>query len=44
VARWRQALIAELRDREEGFVDGARLIAGRPVKPILSHIGLRSRV
>ena len=38
VARWRQVLIAELTGREEGFTDGRRLIAGRPVSPVLSHV------
>ena len=37
VARWRQTLITELAGREEGFTDGLQLIAGRPVKPVLSH-------
>lgn len=34
-ARWREALIAELAGREEGFTDGQRLIAGRPVSACL---------
>jgi arylsulfatase len=38
VARWRRVLIDELRDREEGFTDGARLIPGRPVQPCLAHL------
>ena len=38
VAHWRQALIAELAGREEGFTDGQRLIAGRPVSPVLAHL------
>ena len=35
--RWRQALIAELQGREEGFTDGQWLIAGRPTTPVLTH-------
>ncbi|MBN1936623.1 MAG: arylsulfatase [Anaerolineae bacterium] len=38
VERWRQALIAELAGREESFTDGERLIPGRPVHPVLSHL------
>jgi arylsulfatase A-like enzyme len=38
VAHWRRILIDELRDREEGFTDGARLIPGRPVQPCLAHL------
>ena len=38
VARWRRALIEELRDREEGFVDGDRLVPGRVVNPVLAHL------
>ena len=38
VEHWRQLLIAELRDREEGFTDGEHLIPGRPVHPCLSHL------
>ena len=38
VARLRQMLIDELAGREEGFTDGQKLIAGREVKPALSHI------
>lgn len=30
VAHWRRLLVAELRNRSEGFTDGTRLIAGRP--------------
>ncbi len=30
IAPWRQALIARLKDRPEGFTDGRRLIPGRP--------------
>ncbi len=35
---WRRRLIEELRDREEGFTDGVRLIPGRPVQACLAHI------
>ncbi len=34
--KWRGAMIAELKGREEGFSDGKKLIAGRPVKAVLS--------
>ena len=36
--RWRRRLITELGGREEGFTDGTRLIAGRPVHPVLSQL------
>lgn len=36
--RWRQALITELTGREEGFADGEKLIPGRPITPVLSHV------
>jgi arylsulfatase A-like enzyme len=38
ITHWRQMLIRELVDREEGFTDGKRLITGRPVNPCLSHL------
>lgn len=38
VAHWRQHLIQELAGREEGVTDGERLIAGRPVTAVLSHV------
>jgi arylsulfatase A-like enzyme len=38
VSLWRNRLISALAGREEGFVDQGRLVAGRPVKPCLSHI------
>jgi arylsulfatase A-like enzyme len=38
VAHWRRLLIQELSGREEGFTDGERLIAGRPVHPTLAHL------
>jgi len=38
LAHWRGRLIAELADREEGFVDHGRLVPGRPVHPTLSHL------
>lgn len=34
---WRARLIAELADREEGFVEGGRLVAGRAVQPTLTQ-------
>ena len=37
IQRFRQWLIEELTGREEGFTDGARLIAGRPVTPVLER-------
>jgi arylsulfatase A-like enzyme len=37
-ARWRNALVQELTGREEGFTDGTRLIAGRPVLPCLQSV------
>lgn len=38
LARWRKVLINELTGREEGFTDGKKLIAGRPVHACLSHL------
>lgn len=38
VRYWRDVLIKELEDREEGYSDGKELIVGRPVKACLSHI------
>ncbi|MBN2048070.1 MAG: hypothetical protein JW750_09525, partial [Anaerolineaceae bacterium] len=38
VAFLRQWLIEELDGREEGFTDGARLIAGRRVRTVLKHL------
>jgi arylsulfatase A-like enzyme len=37
VNRWRQRLIAQLKDRPEGFTDGGRLIAARPYAAVLPH-------
>lgn len=34
----RRILVNELKDREEGYSDGTRLIAGRPFRSSLSHI------
>lgn len=34
---WRQRLIDDLRDREEGFVRDGELVAGQPVVTILAH-------
>ncbi len=36
--RCRQVLIGALQDREEGFVDEGRLVAGRPVNACLQHL------
>lgn len=36
LTKWRTTMAAELKGREEGFSDGRTLIAGRPVKPVLS--------
>jgi arylsulfatase A-like enzyme len=36
--RLRAHLIHELTGREEGFTDGEKLIPGRPVTPVLSHV------
>jgi arylsulfatase A-like enzyme len=33
--RWRQAMIAQLKDRPEGFTDGRQLIAGRPYPDLM---------
>ncbi len=41
VARWRARLVRELRGREEGFVSGSRLVRGRPVRAVLSHLARR---
>jgi hypothetical protein len=38
LSAWRARLIAELAGREEGYTDGQRLIAGRPVSPVLAHL------
>jgi arylsulfatase A-like enzyme len=35
---WRKILIEELQGRPDGFTDGQRLIAGRPVNPVLPHL------
>ena len=37
LARWRRVLIAELAGREEGCVEGGRLVPGRPVRPLLAQ-------
>jgi arylsulfatase len=37
LAHWREALIEELAEREEGFTDGERLITGRPAVRVLAH-------
>lgn len=38
ISIWRNRVIHELLGREEGYTDGERLIAGRPVQNVLSHI------
>lgn len=38
LSRLRQCLATELAGREEGFVSGGKLVTGRPVSPVLSHI------
>ncbi len=42
VSRFRGYLIKALKDREEGFTDGQKLIPGRPVKAVLSHLNSNS--
>lgn len=39
LAFWREKLILELADREEGFVKDGKLIVGRPQSPTLKHTG-----
>lgn len=39
---WRGRMVAELAEREEGFVSDGQLVPGRPVNPVLKH--LRDRV
>ena len=36
-APWRERLVEVLREREERFVSGGRLVRGRPVQPVLAH-------
>lgn len=38
LSHWRRRLTEELTGREEGFTDGSRLIPGRRVRPVLSHV------
>ncbi|HXI15612.1 MAG TPA: sulfatase-like hydrolase/transferase, partial [Chloroflexota bacterium] len=38
IDHWHHVLAQELRNREEGFSDGERLIPGRPVKPVLRSV------
>lgn len=38
LTHWRNVLTLELSGREEGFVSGGRLVAGRSVQPCLSHL------
>ncbi|BFH17300.1 hypothetical protein WJ0W_002279 [Paenibacillus melissococcoides] len=40
VAYWRQVLVRELKDREEGYSDGEKLITGRTPITCLSHISI----
>jgi len=35
VTRWRDQLIAQLKDRPEGFTDGEKLIVGRPYPDLM---------
>jgi|GEM_PF-2130328 len=35
VTRWRDHLIAQLKDRAEGFTDGEKLMAGRPYPDLI---------
>jgi arylsulfatase A-like enzyme len=35
VKHWRQRLIAELKDRPEGFTDGSKLLPNRPYPPVM---------
>jgi len=37
ISAWRERMVEELRGRPEGFVDGARLVAGRAYGPVLSQ-------
>lgn len=39
VAHFRNLLLRELEGREEGFVQGGKLIPGRPQSPTLPHAG-----
>lgn len=41
VKRWRSLLVKELKGREEGFVRGGKLVTGRPVRAVLSHLARR---
>lgn len=38
VGKWREKLICELTDREEGYVDGGKLVPGGKVTACLSHL------
>ena len=38
LAAWRAQLVAELANREEGFVQAGQLVPGRPVQPCLAHL------
>ena len=37
VAKWRNLMIQELKDRPEGFTDGKNLIAGKEYGPVLPY-------
>ena len=41
LAVWRERLVAELGDREEGYVEDGELVPGRPNRPILREAGLQ---
>ncbi len=38
IRHWRSVLVQELKDREEGYSDGERLIVGRTPAAVLSHV------
>jgi arylsulfatase A-like enzyme len=41
IATWRGRMAAQLRDREEGFVEGDKLVAGRAYPAAMSHAGAK---
>lgn len=38
IAHWREAMVSELRDRAEGFVNNGCLVPGRPVSNLVGHL------
>jgi hypothetical protein len=44
LAAWRERLVAELRDREEGFVQDGQLVAGCKVYPCLNFVTAESGI